>query len=140
MASGNAVAPVWRRWALLRLYCGARGAAAPVALWWVFLQSFGWGSATTGSRRMLLAPHLLVSVLLGQLDFGAVMDMQTLTEANRWPSPPLFQSHTMNSTDGGADIIGSAVLAPLRYGAESARVGAAATSWRRATPSLLSNE
>ena len=32
---------------------------------------------------MLLAPHLLVSVLLGQLDFGAVMDMQTLTEAPR---------------------------------------------------------
>jgi hypothetical protein len=40
-------------------------------------------------------------------------------------------------TDGGADIIGSAVSAPLRYGAESARAGAAATSWRRATPSLL---
>ena len=57
MASGNAVAPAWRRWALLRLYCGARGAAAPVALWWVFLQSFGWVSATTGSRRMLLAPQ-----------------------------------------------------------------------------------
>ena len=40
-------------------------------------------------------------------------------------------------TDGGADIIGSAVSAPLRYGAESARAGAATTSWRRATPSLL---
>ena len=35
--------------------------------------------------------HLLVSVLLVQLDFGAVTDIQALTEANRWLSPPLFQ-------------------------------------------------
>jgi hypothetical protein len=28
-----------------------------VALWWVFFQSFDWGSATTSSRRMLLAPQ-----------------------------------------------------------------------------------
>ena len=49
-------------------------------------------------------------VLLGQLDFGAVTDMETLTEDNRWISPPFFSVSTQPLASRGRSLKNSVLL------------------------------